>query len=89
MASPIITNYKAPHGKYVIRDRASDRFVADVRAENIGDGLAVTYTDDREKAMRFRTIWDAKVFGDRWIGEKKYVTEQRDPRLVRKAKYGT
>lgn len=87
MTIPIVTNYKAPHGKYVIRDRAFDQFIADVRSENVGETLAVLYTDDREKAMRFRTIWDAKVFGDRWIGQKKYVTEQRHPRLVRKAKY--
>lgn len=88
MTSPIVTNYKAPHGTYVIRDRAIDKFVADVWSERI-DTLEVEYTDDREKAMRFRTIWDAKVFGDRWIGQTKYVTERRHPDMVRREKYGS
>ncbi len=86
--NPIVTNYKAPHGTYVIRDRAFDKFVADVWSDRI-DTLEVEYTDDREKAMRFRTIWDAKVFGDRWIGQTKYVTERRHPSMVRKEKYGS
>lgn len=87
--NPIVTNYKAPHGTYVIRDRAFDKFVADVRLMEFGAAMEVEYTDDRETAMRFRTIWDAKVFGDRWIGQTKYVTERRHPRMVRKEKYGS
>lgn len=89
MTDPIVTNYKAPHGRFVIRDRAFDKFLADVWSPKIGATLEVEYTEDREKAMRFRTLWDAKVFGDRWVGPRKYVTELRDPRMVRKEKYGT